>query len=58
MAPGEAADDFLQLLSKPHLKEPADRGRGSGEGLPSQRAPNPPPLPPVHSLHLHCVCPM
>ena len=38
VAPREAANDFLQLLCKPHFKEPgrAESRTGSGEGLPFQ----------------------
>lgn len=38
VAPREAGNDFLQLLCKPHFKEPgrAEGSTGSGEGLPFQ----------------------
>lgn len=67
MAPREAADDFLQLLCKPHFKEPGRvegggrraEGRGQDglrEGLPPVSSQLQPPSPAPHFSHAVGVC--
>lgn len=60
VAPGEAADDLLQLLCKPHLEEPgtAEGRTGSGEGLTFRQVPNLSQPRPYHAAsHLDCCLP-